>query len=132
MTTRYCAAILTAVLASCVPGATRVRVESCAAFPGLTWEFRPPSAVGLKHSKLSEVATLIDGHGTIVRDGYMVRTWGTQDLKGNWGSACVWGRSSSRMKRSVVIATQKVKFYVDRQGIIQQEEFAPRKWKKKP
>jgi len=32
----------------------------------------------------------------------------------------------------VVIATQKVKFYVDREGIIQREEFAPRKWKKKP
>ncbi len=30
-----------------------------------------------------------------------------------------------------VIATQKVKFYVDREGIIQRQEFAPRKWKKK-
>ena len=30
-----------------------------------------------------------------------------------------------------VVATQKVKFYVDRQGIIQRQEFAPRKWKKK-
>ena len=31
-----------------------------------------------------------------------------------------------------VVATQKVKFYVDREGIIQREEFAPRKWKRKP
>ena len=30
-----------------------------------------------------------------------------------------------------VIATQKVKFYVDRRGVIQRQEFAPRKWKKK-
>ena len=30
-----------------------------------------------------------------------------------------------------VIATQKVKFYVDRRGIIQRQEYAPRKWKKK-
>ncbi len=30
-----------------------------------------------------------------------------------------------------VVATQKVKFYVDREGIIQRQEFAPRKWKKK-
>jgi len=31
-----------------------------------------------------------------------------------------------------VIATQKVRFFVDRQGIIQRAEFAPRKWKNKP
>ena len=30
-----------------------------------------------------------------------------------------------------VIATQKVTFYVDAEGIIQRQEFAPRKWKKK-
>ncbi len=30
-----------------------------------------------------------------------------------------------------VIATQKVKFYVDRRGVIQRQELAPRKWKKK-
>ena len=31
-----------------------------------------------------------------------------------------------------VIATQKVKFYVDRLGVVQRQEVAPRKWKKKP
>jgi len=30
-----------------------------------------------------------------------------------------------------VIATQKVKFYVDAEGIIQRQESAPRKWKQK-
>ncbi len=30
-----------------------------------------------------------------------------------------------------VIATQKVKFYVDQRGIIQRQELAPRKWKQK-
>lgn len=30
-----------------------------------------------------------------------------------------------------VIATQKVKFYVDAEGIIQRQEFAPQKWKQK-
>ena len=30
-----------------------------------------------------------------------------------------------------VIATQKVKFYVDAEGIVRGQEFAPRKWKRK-
>ena len=49
----------------------------------------------------------------------------------NWNEAgCETDAYNSATPR--VIATQKVKFYVDRQGIIQQEEFAQRKWKKKP
>ena len=39
----------------------------------------------------------------------------------------VWNSFTPR-----VIATQKVKFYVDAEGIVQGQEFAPRKWKKKP
>ena len=31
-----------------------------------------------------------------------------------------------------VIATQKVKFYVDAEGIVRGQESAPRKWKQKP
>ena len=33
--------------------------------------------------------------------------------------------------RPEVIATQKVTFYLDKHGVVQRAEFAPRKWKKK-
>jgi hypothetical protein len=33
--------------------------------------------------------------------------------------------------RPEVIATQKVTFYVDKHGVVQRAEFAPRKWKRK-
>lgn len=46
------------------------------------------------------------------------------------GAGCdtdVWNSATPR-----VIATQKVKFYVDAEGIVRGEELAPRKWKRKP
>ena len=46
--------------------------------------------------------------------------------------AIVYGPEVSFTGGPEVIATQKVKFYVDRRGVIRREEFGPRKWKKKP
>ena len=39
----------------------------------------------------------------------------------------VWNSATPR-----IIATQKVKFYVDAEGIVRGQEFAPRKWKETP
>jgi lysophospholipase L1-like esterase len=56
-------------------------------FPGTTWETRLPSEVGLDGSKLDEFALSVGGVGTIVKDGYVVKTWGSQTAKADWASA---------------------------------------------
>lgn len=40
-------------------------------------------------------------------------------------------RIVTKAKREKVIATQKVKFYVDAEGIVRGQVFGPRKWKQK-
>ncbi|MGQ9651998.1 MAG: BACON domain-containing protein [Phycisphaerae bacterium] len=56
-------------------------------FPGTTWEFKTPTELGLDAAKLDQIAGTIGGSGCIVRHGYMVKTWGSQSLKGDWASA---------------------------------------------
>jgi CubicO group peptidase (beta-lactamase class C family) len=56
-------------------------------FPGATWAFRTPAEARLDGAKLNQIANMLDGRGCIVRDGYMVATWGTQNAKDDWASA---------------------------------------------
>ncbi len=56
-------------------------------FPGKTWEYKKPSQLNLNGEKLDEFAKRVGGVGCIVKDGFMVRTWGDQDSKGDWASA---------------------------------------------
>ena len=57
------------------------------AFPGATWETKTPEELGLDSSMLDQFASNVGGIGCIVKDGYMVKTWGTQSSKGDWASA---------------------------------------------
>jgi hypothetical protein len=65
---------------------------------------------------------------------YRVRFFGGEmvgDTIITWSEAnCETDAYNSATPR--VIATQKVKFYVDAEGIVQGQVFAPRKWKRKP
>jgi CubicO group peptidase (beta-lactamase class C family) len=74
--------LLAIVLALTAAGPTQA-----ANFPGATWEFRSPAAVGLDSAKLDQFAQNVGGGGAIVKDGYMVKTWGNQIGKADWASA---------------------------------------------
>jgi hypothetical protein len=56
-------------------------------YPGATWETRTPAQVGLDAARLDQFVASVGGVGSIVRNGYMVRTWGDQTSKADWASA---------------------------------------------
>jgi VCBS repeat-containing protein len=56
-------------------------------YPGAVWETRTPAQVGLRSASLDALAVSIGGVGSVVRNGYMVYTWGDQTAKADWASA---------------------------------------------
>ena len=56
-------------------------------YPGAAWETKTPEEVGLRTAALDALASSINGVGAVVRNGYMVYTWGDQTLKEDWASA---------------------------------------------
>ena len=56
-------------------------------FPGSTWDSMSPASLGLNQTKLDQFANNIGGQGIIVRQGYVVKTWGTTSYKSDWASA---------------------------------------------
>jgi len=56
-------------------------------YPGAAWETRTPAEVGLRVAALDALAGSIGGVGSVVRNGYMVYSWGDQAAKADWASA---------------------------------------------
>lgn len=56
-------------------------------WPGASWETRTPAQLGLDGAKLDTLAANIGGNGIIIREGYVVKTWGNQTAKADWASA---------------------------------------------
>jgi CubicO group peptidase (beta-lactamase class C family) len=56
-------------------------------FPGKAWAERAPAAVGLDAAKLDTFVANVGGDGVIVKDGYLVRSWGEQATHKWWASA---------------------------------------------
>lgn len=56
-------------------------------FPGRSWEHRAPEEFGIDGSKLDKFAINVGGDGVIVKDGYIIKTWGSQTKKSDWASA---------------------------------------------
>jgi Big-like domain-containing protein/beta-lactamase family protein len=56
-------------------------------YPGAAWETRTPAEVGLRVAALDALAGSIGGVGSVVRNGYMVYSWGDQTAKADWASA---------------------------------------------
>ena len=48
------------------------------AFPGKSWESKRPEALGLERDRLDELAKVLGGRGCVVKDGYIVKAWGSQ------------------------------------------------------
>ena len=64
--------------------------EEPVTFPDVEWEVRTPAEVGLDVAKLQELSAMVGGAGAIVRNGYMVYTWGDQNARSPtqaWASA---------------------------------------------
>jgi hypothetical protein len=64
-----------------------LRRQSGAVFPGVEWETRSPSQVGLDASTIDLFAANVGGDGVIIKDGYLVKAWGNQSARADWASA---------------------------------------------
>jgi hypothetical protein len=56
-------------------------------YPGAAWETRTPAEMGMDGAGLDQLAASIGGVGSVVRNGYLVKTWGDQAAKADWASA---------------------------------------------
>lgn len=67
--------------------ACRAALAAETMFPGREWVVRRPEQVDLDPSKLDAFATRVGGDGVVVRNGYLVKTWGDPAKRGDWASA---------------------------------------------
>ena len=56
-------------------------------YPTDHWQTASPAKLGLDEARLDAVAAALGGRGCIVKDGYVVKTWGSQDEKSDWYSS---------------------------------------------
>jgi CubicO group peptidase (beta-lactamase class C family) len=56
-------------------------------FPGANWELRTPVEMGLDAAKLDQIAGKLGSSGCIIKDGYVVKTWGSQSEQHDWFSS---------------------------------------------
>jgi CubicO group peptidase (beta-lactamase class C family) len=61
--------------------------DSRIVFPGKSWEERTPAQAGLDAGKLEEFATNVLGDGCVIKDGYLVKSWGERTSHNWWASA---------------------------------------------
>ncbi|HEV8620721.1 MAG TPA: serine hydrolase, partial [Nitrospiraceae bacterium] len=57
-----------------------------------SWPFKSPAELGLDGAKLDQFAAKVGGVGCIVKDGYMIKSWGDQTYKkASWKDLWDWG-----------------------------------------
>lgn len=56
-------------------------------FPGLEWEVRDPRSMGIDAAPLDQIARDLGGRGCMIKDGYVIKTWGDQAQVGDWASS---------------------------------------------
>ena len=66
-----------------VLGGTSVIHAAEIAFPGAEWETKTPPELGLDEARLEAVAQSLGSRGCAIKNGYVVKTWGAQDKKGD-------------------------------------------------
>lgn len=79
--------VLSLYLGNTLPAIATTRAEEVSVYPGAAWGTRPTEEVGLDASLLDRFAERVGGDGCIVRDGYLVRSWGEVARHGDWDSA---------------------------------------------
>jgi CubicO group peptidase (beta-lactamase class C family) len=69
-------------------GVLHVNLAHAVTFPGTSWATRTPSQVGLNRSKLDEFRNATGNiAGVVIKDGYLIYTWGSASGKFDWASA---------------------------------------------
>ena len=58
--------------------ACRTTTGPRAHFPGKSWEQRDPASLGMDAALLDHLADLLGGRGCVVKNGYVVKSWGDQ------------------------------------------------------
>lgn len=56
-------------------------------FPGKEWERRSPGELGVNGGLLDRLESQLGGRGCVVKDGYVIKTWGNQTNRGDWFSS---------------------------------------------
>ena len=56
-------------------------------FPGSEWATRTPEELGMDAALLNAIAADLGGRGCVVKDGYVVKTWGDQAERSDWLSS---------------------------------------------
>lgn len=59
----------------------------CQVFPAEKWETQKPEALGVDVNKLNDLAKLIGGNGCVVKNGFMIYSWGDVSKSGDVASA---------------------------------------------
>ncbi len=55
--------------------------------PGVEWEARDAASLGVDARALDSIADLLGGRGCIIKDGYVIKSWGRQEEVGDWASS---------------------------------------------
>ena len=56
-------------------------------FPQAEWTQKSPAEFGLNEELLDQVAAALGSRGCIIKNGYVVKSWGSQSEKGDWASS---------------------------------------------
>ena len=56
-------------------------------FPGSSWQQKAAQAVGLDAAKIDTFVKNVGGDGVLIKDGYLVRSWGNASKRADWASA---------------------------------------------
>lgn len=56
-------------------------------FPDAAWSERSPAELGIDAAQLDEVVGRLGGRGCVIKDGYVVKTWGDQAERSDWFSS---------------------------------------------
>src|SRR5580765_3005653 len=56
-------------------------------FPASAWAAKTPAELGLDGGLLDQLAEQLGGRGCVLKDGYVVKTWGDQATRGDWYSS---------------------------------------------
>ncbi len=75
------------IVVSCFLFASSTCFAAEAVFPDAHWQERSAADLGLDGDRLDAVAVALGGRGCIVKDGYVVKTWGSQSERSDWFSS---------------------------------------------
>ncbi|MBS3149324.1 hypothetical protein J4455_01350 [Candidatus Woesearchaeota archaeon] len=56
-------------------------------YPGTTWQTKTTSEMGMDVNRLNELRDYVGGNGVVIRDGYLVYSWGSQSQRNDIASA---------------------------------------------